>query len=163
LVAAVTIGRLEVGFSVHDRIRLQNAADAAAYSSAAMEARAFNLAAYTNRTQASHYVSAMVLQSFLSFAFFGEAWLTDADGMMREALEAVAGTSQAVIAANDPEARVDELGRTAANLSVCLFDRASMREVNGSPLAPRAPPFLDVTARGEDDKVARAKRVMGQV
>lgn len=249
LVAVVTVGMLDVGSSVHDRIRLQNAADAAAYSSAAMEARAFNLAAYTNRTQASHYVSAMVLQSFLSFATFGEAWLTDADGLMRtlspcassgsrspfwraacpalsavpgvgavlaflggaialmdalasgyqaalrasdldavvgrelipslleanaalagesarmvgEALEAVAGSSQAAIAANDPSARVDELGRTAANLSVCLFDRAFMREVNGSPLAPRAPAFLDVTARGEEDKVARAKRVMGQV
>src|SRR5262249_18260049 len=83
LAAGATVVTLDVGFAVHDRIRLQNAADAAAYSSAAMEARAFNLAAYTNRTQASHYVSAMVLQSFLSFATFGEAWLTDADGLLR--------------------------------------------------------------------------------
>ncbi|HEY8210959.1 MAG TPA: pilus assembly protein TadG-related protein [Myxococcaceae bacterium] len=248
LAAAVTVATLDLGFGIHDRIRLQNAADAAAYSSAAMEARAFNLAAYANRTQASHYVSAMVLQSFLSFATFGEAWLTDADGLMRtlapctsspgspfwlaacpvlsavpgvgavlaflrgalalmdalvsgyqaalrasdldavvgrelipelldanaalagesrrvmqEALEAVAGSSRTVIEANDPRAGVDELGRTAAGLSVCLFDRAYAREVNGSPLSPRAPAFLDPTARAEDDRVARAKRAMGQV
>ncbi|HVE84725.1 MAG TPA: hypothetical protein VND93_17840 [Myxococcales bacterium] len=248
-IAAVAVAAtLKAGFAVHDRIRLQNAADAAAYSSAAMEARAFNLYAYANRTQASHYVSAMVLQSYLSFAFFGEAWLTDADGLMRtlatcsartrspfwqtacpilsglpgvgavlgflrgalalmdalvsayqvalresdldavvgrevipdlldasaalagastrmmqEALVAVAGSSREVIAANDPGAEVDELGRTAANLSTCLFDRAHLREANGSPLAPRAPAFLDPTARSESDRVARAKRAMGQV
>jgi len=248
VVAVVTVATIDIGFAVHDRIRLQNAADAAAYSSAAMEARAFNLAAYANRTQASHHVSAMVLQSFLSFASFGEAWLTDADGLMRtlatctssarspfwsaacpalsalpgmaavlaflrgavalmdalvsgyqtalrasdvdavvgrelipslldasaalagvssrvmlEALDAVKASSPAAIAANDPRAEVDDLGRTAARLSVCLYDRAFVRETNGSPLAPRAPGFLDVRARAEDDRVARAKRVMGQV
>jgi hypothetical protein len=83
--------------------------------------------------------------------------------MMLQALGAVADSSREVIAANDPRASVDRLGRTAAGLSVCLFDRAHVREVNGSPLAPRPPGFLDVTARREGDRLARAKRAMGQV
>jgi len=47
-----------VGLQVHRRIQLQNAADASAYSAATLEARAFNLYAFANRTQVSHYVSA---------------------------------------------------------------------------------------------------------
>src|SRR5439155_20662680 len=92
LAAVAAVATLDLGSGIHDRIRLQNAADAAAYSGAAMEARAFNLAAYANRTQASHYVSAMVLQSFLSFATFGEAWLTDADGLMRTLAPCTSGS-----------------------------------------------------------------------
>src|ERR687893_693516 len=63
--------------------RLQNTADAAAYSMAAMEARAFNFYAYANRTQVSHYVSAMMWQSLLSLIYFAEAFFTDMYGFMR--------------------------------------------------------------------------------
>lgn len=247
LVAFSLIATINVGRAVHERIRLQNAADAAAYSSAALEARAFNLYAYANRTQVSHYTSAMVLHSLLSFLFFAEAWLTDADGVLRTlapcaaggagdfwaaacpvlerlpvvapvmaflqgalalvdvlvatyqqalrtsdidalvgrkvipalmdmnatlagissevmlgALGAVERSSLEIAALNDPGASLDELGRAAAALSVCLFDRAHVREVGGSPLVPRRPGFLDPTARREDDRLARAKRAMAQ-
>lgn len=78
LVLAIgVITTVNLGHSVHERIRLQNSADAAAYSMAAMEARAFNFYAFANRTQVSHYVSAMIWQSVASVIFFLEAWITD--------------------------------------------------------------------------------------
>jgi hypothetical protein len=77
------ITTVNIGHSVHERVRLQNTADAAAYSTAAMEARAFNFYAFANRTQVSHYVSAMMWQSLNSFLFFVQAFLTDIYGFMR--------------------------------------------------------------------------------
>src|SRR6478672_8313144 len=73
---------VNIGHTVHEKVRLQNTADAAAYSMAAMEARAFNFYAFANRTQVSHYVSAMVWQSFDSFLYFLQAFLTDIGGIM---------------------------------------------------------------------------------
>src|SRR5688572_9931203 len=72
---------LNLGHSIHERIRLQNSADAAAYSLAAMEARAFNFYAYANHAQASHYVSATIWQSSLSFMTFTEAFLVDSHAL----------------------------------------------------------------------------------
>ena len=74
---------VNLGHGVHERVRLQNTSDAAAYSMAAMEARAFNFYAFANRAQASHYVSAMVWQSVLSFLYFSEAFLVDVYGVMK--------------------------------------------------------------------------------
>jgi len=76
------LATVQLGQTIHERVRLQNTADATAYSMAAMEARAFNLYAFANRTQASQYVSAMLFQSALSFLYFGEAFLTDVYGVM---------------------------------------------------------------------------------
>ncbi len=81
LVAAV-LGTVNLGHALHERIRLQNNADGAAYSMAVAEARAFNLYAFANRAQASHYVSAMLWQSTISFIFFTEAFLTDVLGVL---------------------------------------------------------------------------------
>ena len=74
---------VNLGHTIHERVRLQNTADAAAYSMAAMEARAFNFYAYANRTQVSHYVSAMMWQSLLSLIYFAEAFVTDIYGFMK--------------------------------------------------------------------------------
>ena len=74
---------VHLGHGVHERIRLQDTADAAAYSTAAMEARAFNFYAFANRAQVSHYVSAMMWQSLDSFLFSVQAFLTDLYGFMR--------------------------------------------------------------------------------
>ncbi len=74
---------VNIGQHVNERIRLQNTADAAAYSMAAMEARAFNFYAFSNRTQVSHYVSAMMWQSLLSLIYSAEAFFTDLYGFMR--------------------------------------------------------------------------------
>jgi len=72
VMATVNIGR-----AIHQRMYLQNTADASAYSMAAMEARAFNYYAFTNRTQIVHYVSAMVFQSYLSFLSFIQALMSE--------------------------------------------------------------------------------------
>ena len=68
IMALAIIATLNLGQAVHQKIKLQNSADAAAYSLAAMEARAFNFIALTNRVQIVHYNSAMAMQSYLSYA-----------------------------------------------------------------------------------------------
>lgn len=74
---------VNIGHTVHERVRLQNTSDAAAYSMAAMEARAFNFYAYANRTQVSHYVSAMMWHSLISLIYSAEAFFTDLFGFMK--------------------------------------------------------------------------------
>ncbi|HOX45175.1 MAG TPA: pilus assembly protein TadG-related protein [Myxococcota bacterium] len=71
LVLAIgVLATINLGHAIHERIRLQNTADAAAYSMAALEARAFNFFAFTNRAAVSHYVSMMSLQSWLAMIWF---------------------------------------------------------------------------------------------
>ncbi|MFW5878684.1 MAG: TadE/TadG family type IV pilus assembly protein [Myxococcota bacterium] len=70
VVAMVVLATATLGNAIHEKMRLQNAADAAAYSTAAVEARAFNFYAFTNRTMVSHYVAIMLLQSYLVVATF---------------------------------------------------------------------------------------------
>ena len=82
VLAVAVLTTVNIGHTVHERVRLQNTADSAAYSMAAMEARAFNFYAFANRTQVSHYVSAMVWQSFDSFLYFMQAFLTDIGGIL---------------------------------------------------------------------------------
>jgi len=62
-VALVVLGTANLGNAIRARIELQNAADAAAHTLAAHEARAFNHYAYTNRAQISQYVTIMQLLS----------------------------------------------------------------------------------------------------
>ncbi|WP_224360379.1 pilus assembly protein TadG-related protein [Hyalangium versicolor] len=83
LMSIAVLTTVNLGHTIHERVRLQNTADAAAYSMAAMEARAFNFYAYANRTQVSHYVSAMMWQSLLSLIYFAEAFVTDIYGFMK--------------------------------------------------------------------------------
>jgi hypothetical protein len=64
------IATMNLSQAVYQKMRVQNAADSAAYSLAAMEARAFNFVALTNRVQVAHYNTALVLQSYLSYAGF---------------------------------------------------------------------------------------------
>jgi len=67
IMALGVIATLNIGQAVSERIRLQNAADAAAYSLAAEEARLFNFFAFTNRAHVAHYASAMTVQSYVSY------------------------------------------------------------------------------------------------
>lgn len=70
IMAFSVIATLNLGQAVYEKIMLQNTADASAYSLAAMEARAFNFVALTNRTQIVNYNTAMALQSYLNYAGF---------------------------------------------------------------------------------------------
>ncbi len=63
VLAVALLGFSKLAVQVHDRVALQDAADAAAYSLAVEEARAFNLYAYTNRAQIAQYVTVLQLLS----------------------------------------------------------------------------------------------------
>jgi hypothetical protein len=82
IVSLAVITTVNVGHTIHERVRLQNTADAAAFSMAAVEARAFNFYAFTNRTQVSHYVSAMSWMSVNSMFYGLEAFITDVFAML---------------------------------------------------------------------------------
>jgi hypothetical protein len=66
--------------AVYEKIQLQNAADAAAYSVATLEARTFNFISFANRAQVANYVQMLESQSLLSNATFIEGmtgWMGD--------------------------------------------------------------------------------------
>ncbi|MCA9665842.1 MAG: Tad domain-containing protein [Myxococcales bacterium] len=64
------IATLNLGQAVHQKIKLQNTADSAAYTLAAMEARTFNYIAFLNRAQIAHYNTAMAVQSYMTWVGF---------------------------------------------------------------------------------------------
>jgi hypothetical protein len=101
VLSLAVLATVNLGNTLYQRVRLQSTADSAAYSAAALEARSFNLYAFANRAQASHYVSAMVWQSYDSFIYGTEAFLTDAVGLMAslDACAQPSGTAAAVCAA----------------------------------------------------------------
>ena len=64
------LGTVNLGRAVYDKVQLQAAADAEAYSSAAIEARVMNFTAYTNRAMVVHYASVMAATSYLTWVHF---------------------------------------------------------------------------------------------
>lgn len=56
--------------TVYEKVKLQNAADATAYSLATLEARTFNFVAFSNRAQVASYVQVLEAMSLLSNATF---------------------------------------------------------------------------------------------
>ena len=76
------LATLNLGQAVHQKIKLQNAADSAAYSLAAMEARTFNYIAFLNRAQIAHYNTAMVVQSYMTWVGFQVALFGTAVDML---------------------------------------------------------------------------------
>ncbi|MDF1561744.1 MAG: hypothetical protein P1V51_01800 [Deltaproteobacteria bacterium] len=68
VLALMLMFSFNISQAIHEKIRIQNYADAQAYSMAVQEARAFNYIAYTNRAMAAAYVSAMSLHAYMSAA-----------------------------------------------------------------------------------------------
>jgi hypothetical protein len=64
------LGTVNLGRAVYDKVQLQAAADSAAYSEAAVEARVFNFTAYSNRAMVVHYASLMAATSYLTYLHF---------------------------------------------------------------------------------------------
>lgn len=64
------LGTVNLGRAVYDKVQLQAAADSAAYSQAAVEARVLNFTAYTNRAMVVHYASLMAATSYLTYVHF---------------------------------------------------------------------------------------------
>ncbi|AGC42154.1 hypothetical protein MYSTI_00805 [Myxococcus stipitatus DSM 14675] len=71
LVLAVTVmASVSIGHGVYEKIKLQDAADAQAYSLAVKEARAYNFLAYTNRAMVVHYSAMLTFMSYVSHALY---------------------------------------------------------------------------------------------
>ena len=64
------LGTVNLGRAVYDKVQVQAAADGEAYSLAALEARAMNFTAYTNRAMVVHYASVMAATSYLTWVHF---------------------------------------------------------------------------------------------
>ena len=77
LLAFTLFTTFSIGKAIRERVQLQNAADASAYSLAVMEARAFNFYAYTNRAIVSHYVAMMAIYGHMSYLAYYEGVLRD--------------------------------------------------------------------------------------
>src|SRR4051812_11399437 len=70
------LATVNLSYAATQKIRLQNAADSAAYTIAAYEARALNFFAYTNRAIVVQVAAQMNLLSILSYLFFAIAVYT---------------------------------------------------------------------------------------
>src|SRR5207302_5558876 len=64
------LSTVNLGRAVYEKVQLQTAADTAAYSQAAVEARVLNFTAYTNRAMVVHYASIMAASAFLTWVHF---------------------------------------------------------------------------------------------
>ncbi len=130
VITLAVLTTVNLGHTVHERVRLQNTADAAAYSMAAMEARAFNFYAFVNRAHVTHYVSAMVWQSLLSFTYFTEAFLVDLYGVMKTLDPCAGETSGLMGALCDVLRAVPVIGQIIAAISeiIGLF-RAALKNL----------------------------------
>lgn len=70
ILAICVMATMNLTFTASQKVRLQNAADAAAYSMAAYEARALNYMAYTNRAMVVQYASQMNILAIVSYLSF---------------------------------------------------------------------------------------------
>lgn len=71
LAMAVAIATsVSIGNAVYEKVKLQDASDAQAYSLAAKTARVYNFLAYTNRTMVVHHCAAMTFSAWLSHTYY---------------------------------------------------------------------------------------------
>lgn len=83
ILSAAFIAVFNVGQVINDKIRLTNAADAAAYSAALWEARSLNFQAYLNRAIVANEVATAQLVSLRSWSGFVGRLTTNADRITR--------------------------------------------------------------------------------
>lgn len=70
ILAMLTLATVNLTYAVGEKVRLQNSADAAAYTTAGIQARALNFFAISNRTMVVQYVAFMNLMAIVSFLTF---------------------------------------------------------------------------------------------
>ncbi len=68
--AVAILTSVSIGNAVYQKVKLQDATDAQAYSMAAKTARVFNFLAYTNRTMVLHHCASMTAMAWLSHAYY---------------------------------------------------------------------------------------------
>ncbi|MEW5740073.1 MAG: Tad domain-containing protein [Myxococcota bacterium] len=81
LMVTMTLG---LGMRIRQKHELQNLADAAAYSNAVMEARAFNNAAVINRLQISYWVAQAADQSLISWTGYARGMQAGSRNALRK-------------------------------------------------------------------------------
>jgi len=72
IVTLAGAGTARLGLLVTEKLKLQDATDAAAWSIAAEEARVLNFLAYTNRAMVAHYAGQMTLVALATYLSFSE-------------------------------------------------------------------------------------------
>jgi hypothetical protein len=75
---------VQLGNGINERMRVQDAADNAAFSTAAAVARSLNFISWVNRTTATQYVSAMALQGLVALFDGVQAWTGVLGDMMQD-------------------------------------------------------------------------------
>jgi hypothetical protein len=70
VLAIAVLSSVSIGHGIYSKIKLQDAADAQAYSIAVKEARAYNFLAYTNRAMVVHYNAMLTFMAYVSHAFY---------------------------------------------------------------------------------------------
>ncbi|MDF1562501.1 MAG: pilus assembly protein TadG-related protein [Deltaproteobacteria bacterium] len=83
VLALAVMTTISIGEAAYEKIKLQNTADAAAYSLAATQARAFNFFAYTNRAMIAHYNTALTMVAYLSFCIYVNNTLGRLAGLLK--------------------------------------------------------------------------------
>lgn len=76
----------QLGHGISERIRVQDAADNAAYSAAVVVARSLNFISWVNRTIAAQYVAAMAVQGLVAVVDGMDAWM----GMLSDTAQTLA-------------------------------------------------------------------------
>ncbi len=90
LVLALTVlSTMHVSQVVYEKIKLQQAADNLAYSTAVVHARAYNIVAYTNRAMVLHYSAMMTFAAYLSYAQYLEFVIMPIFAVLGMVLEAI--------------------------------------------------------------------------
>nr|AYM52428.1 hypothetical protein [Corallococcus sp.] len=70
VVAVAVMSSVSIGHGVYEKMKLQDAADAQAYTLAVKESRAYNFLAYTNRAMIVHYNAMLTVMSYVSHAVY---------------------------------------------------------------------------------------------
>ncbi len=118
------LATLNLGTAVHQKIKLQNTADAAAYTLAAMEARTFNYIAFLNRAQIAHYNTAMVVQSYMTWVGFQIAMFATCVDMLNALKGAVETGTKFPYPANLPYSAVIGIISAMASFASAFRDIA---------------------------------------
>ena len=83
IMAVMVMASVSIGNGVYAKIKLQDAADAQAYTTAVKMARAYNFFAYTNRAMVVHHNAILTFMSFVSHAYYLKETLGRIAGYLR--------------------------------------------------------------------------------
>jgi competence protein ComGC len=103
------------GQIVNKKVQLNNTADAAAYSAAVQQARAYNLIAYLNRAQVANEVATaqmVSIHSWMNFAISGTDHFADAVQVIGVALDITVVAAEVGVELNEIATELNELKNT---------------------------------------------------